>query len=217
LVTAPPPSSTVDDRRPTGGLGPVEAVDIGQPTVPHHLKVLAEIGFVHGEARANTTQWSVRGHYAAAATSASACCLSVDDRDRQNSRRRAWEKQAARCDKQMSWWERQVLGEDNRAWACGRAHGDVLDVAIGTGLNIPFYGPETRIVGVDLRPAMLDIARRRAKQHGRHVDLREVDAHHLAFDDESFDAVVCTFSLATSPTRTKRPARCTESCAPGVG
>ena len=37
----------------------VEAVDIGQPTVSHHLKVLAEVGFVHGEARANTTQWSV--------------------------------------------------------------------------------------------------------------------------------------------------------------
>jgi hypothetical protein len=37
----------------------VEAVDIGQPTVSHHLKVLAEVGFVHGEARANTTCWSV--------------------------------------------------------------------------------------------------------------------------------------------------------------
>jgi hypothetical protein len=37
----------------------VEAVDIGQPTVSHHLKVLAEVGFVHGEARANTTRWSV--------------------------------------------------------------------------------------------------------------------------------------------------------------
>jgi DNA-binding transcriptional ArsR family regulator len=37
----------------------VEALDIGQPTVSHHLKVLAEVGFVHGEARANTTQWSV--------------------------------------------------------------------------------------------------------------------------------------------------------------
>ncbi len=37
----------------------VEAVDIGQPTVSHHLKVLADVGFVHGEAKANTTQWSV--------------------------------------------------------------------------------------------------------------------------------------------------------------
>lgn len=37
----------------------VEAVDIGQPTVSHHLKVLAEVGFVHGEPKANTTLWSV--------------------------------------------------------------------------------------------------------------------------------------------------------------
>ena len=37
----------------------VAAVDIGQPTVSHHLKVLAEVGFVHHEAKANTTLWSV--------------------------------------------------------------------------------------------------------------------------------------------------------------
>jgi DNA-binding transcriptional ArsR family regulator len=40
----------------------VESVDIGQSTVSHHLKVLADVGFVHGEARANTTQWSVNEH-----------------------------------------------------------------------------------------------------------------------------------------------------------
>jgi DNA-binding transcriptional ArsR family regulator len=37
----------------------VDAVDIGQPTVSHHLKVLAEVGFVHCEPKANTTLWSV--------------------------------------------------------------------------------------------------------------------------------------------------------------
>ncbi len=37
----------------------VEAVDIGQPTVSHHLKVLAEVGFVQCQPKANTTLWSV--------------------------------------------------------------------------------------------------------------------------------------------------------------
>jgi ubiquinone/menaquinone biosynthesis C-methylase UbiE len=124
----------------------------------------------------------------------------VDDRERQNLRRRkAWDKQAARYDKQIGWWERRLFGQDNRSWACVRATGDVLDVAIGTGLNLPFYDAAQRIVGVDLSPAMLDIARKRADQLGRHVDLREGDAHHLAFDDKSFDSVVCTFSLCNIP------------------
>ena len=46
-------------RRPMTVGELVAVVDIGQPTVSHHLKVLAEVGFVHGEPRANTTLWSV--------------------------------------------------------------------------------------------------------------------------------------------------------------
>ena len=126
--------------------------------------------------------------------------LSTSEQSRQNAqRRRAWDKQASRYDNQMGWWERRLLGQDNRAWACGRARGDVLDVAIGTGLNVPFYAAELKVTGVDLSPAMLDIARRRADDLGRDIDLREGDAHDLAFGDESFDTVVCTFSLCNIP------------------
>src|SRR5215218_1400049 len=46
-------------RRPMTVGELVAAVDIRQPTVSHHLKVLAEVGFVHGEPKANTTLWSV--------------------------------------------------------------------------------------------------------------------------------------------------------------
>jgi SAM-dependent methyltransferase len=85
--------------------------------------------------------------------------LSTTERNLQNARRRrAWDKQAARYDKQIGWWERLLFGQDNRAWACQRADGDVLEVAIGTGLNIAFYDPAVTLTGVDLSPAMLDIA-----------------------------------------------------------
>jgi ubiquinone/menaquinone biosynthesis C-methylase UbiE len=114
-------------------------------------------------------------------------------------RRRAWDKQAERYDKQMGWFERRVLGTDNRSWACRRATGDVLEVAIGTGLNLWAYGPGARITGVDLSPSMLDIARKRAADLGRDVNLREGDAHELPFADESFDSVVCTYSLCNIP------------------
>ncbi len=114
-------------------------------------------------------------------------------------RRRAWDKQASRYDKQIGWWESRVLGRDNREWAGQRARGEVLDVAVGTGLNLGFYDAGLRVTGIDLSPAMLAIARRRAADLNRDVELCEGDAHHLPFDDASFDTVVCTFSLCNIP------------------
>jgi ubiquinone/menaquinone biosynthesis C-methylase UbiE len=126
--------------------------------------------------------------------------ISEAERDRQNARRRrAWDKQSASYDKQIGWFERHVFGEENRPWACRQASGDVLEVAVGTGLNLPFYGPQARFTGIDLSPAMLEIARKRAADLGRQADLREGDAHNLTFDDDSFDSVVCTFSLCNIP------------------
>jgi hypothetical protein len=46
---------------------------------------------------------------------------------------------------------------------------------------------------------MLGLARRRAEELGRAVDLREADAHALPFPDACFDTVVCTFSLCAIP------------------
>lgn len=126
--------------------------------------------------------------------------LSRTEQGRQNAQRqRAWNKQATRYDKQIGWWERRLLGQDNRAWAAERATGDVLEVAIGTGLNIPFYGKDLQVTGVDISREMLDIARSRATEADREISLQEGDAHNLAFDDESFDTVVCTFSLCNIP------------------
>jgi ubiquinone/menaquinone biosynthesis C-methylase UbiE len=120
--------------------------------------------------------------------------------DRQNARRRkAWDKQAPKYDKQIGWFERHLFGEDNRPWACSRARGDVLEVAVGTGLNLPFFAPDVRLTAIDLSPGMLDIARKRAADVGRNVDLREGDAHNLPFPDGSFDSVVCTLSLCNIP------------------
>lgn len=126
--------------------------------------------------------------------------LTAEDRERLNAqRRRAWDKQSASYDRQIGWFERRVFGREHRPWACGHATGDVLEVAIGTGLNIPFYLPFVHLTGIDLSPAMLEIARKRAVEAGRHVELAEGDAHNLAFPDRSFDTVVCTFSLCNIP------------------
>jgi ubiquinone/menaquinone biosynthesis C-methylase UbiE len=112
--------------------------------------------------------------------------------------KRIWDKAAPSYDKQIAFFERiQFAG--GREWLGERARGRVLEVAIGTGLNLPHYPADVTITGIELSPAMLAIARQRAAGLGRDVDLREGDAEHLPFDDASFDTVACTLSLCTIP------------------
>jgi len=98
----------------------------------------------------------------------------------------------------MRFFDRIAFGP-SRAWICSQATGDVLEVAIGTGLNLGLYPDGIRLTGVEWSPAMLEHARRRAGELGRAVDLREADAEALPFPDASFDTVVCTLSLCAIP------------------
>ncbi|MFC0506380.1 class I SAM-dependent methyltransferase [Micromonospora costi] len=118
--------------------------------------------------------------------------------DRQQRLRRYWDRHADSYDRQMDFAERRVF-RDTRDWICGRASGDVLEVAVGTALNLPHYPPHLRVTGVEWSPQMLALARRRAAQLGRDVDLRPGDAQALDLPDASFDTVVCTFSLCAIP------------------
>ena len=112
--------------------------------------------------------------------------------------RRYWDRHSRGYDRQMGFFERRLFG-DSRAWVCSRAAGETLEVGVGTGLNLPFYSRDVRLVGIDLSPGMLDIARRRAGELERAVDLREGDAQALDLPDAGFDTVVCTFSLCAIP------------------
>ena len=107
---------------------------------------------------------------------------------------RYWDRHARRYDRAMDVWDRCLFG-DSRPWACGRATGDVLEVAVGTGRNLPFYPAGVRLTGVDWYAAMLGLARRRAAGLGIEADLREGDAQALDFPGESFDIVVCVLGL----------------------
>ncbi|HEX9831756.1 MAG TPA: class I SAM-dependent methyltransferase [Mycobacterium sp.] len=111
---------------------------------------------------------------------------------------RYWDKSSRTYDREMRFFERILFG-DSRDWACSQASGDVLEVAVGTGLNLDQYPKEVRLTGIDLSEQMLDIARDRARELGRTVELRQGDANALPFDDASFDTVVCTFGLCAIP------------------
>ncbi len=109
-----------------------------------------------------------------------------------------YEKEAPRYDTSMRILER-LLFKNAREWVCSRAEGEVLEIAVGTGLNLSHYPGGVQLTGIELAPAMLERARRRASDLGREADLRLGDATALELNDESFDTVVCTFSLCTIP------------------
>jgi ubiquinone/menaquinone biosynthesis C-methylase UbiE len=112
--------------------------------------------------------------------------------------RRVWDTAARRYDKQIVLFERLLLG-GGREWLGQRAQGRLLEVAIGTGRNLPYYSDDVRLTGVDLSLAMLDHARALAADLDREVDLREGDAAALPFADGSFDTVVCALALCSIP------------------
>jgi phosphatidylethanolamine/phosphatidyl-N-methylethanolamine N-methyltransferase len=92
-------------------------------------------------------------------------------------------------------------GRRAAAAAASRPGGSVLDVGVGTGLELPMFDRRTRLVGVDLSEPML---RRAASRVGRdglgNVEgLVVMDAMRLAFPDASFDAVVAPYVLTAVP------------------
>ena len=82
----------------------------------------------------------------------------------------------------------------------GAAEGRVLEVGIGSGLNLPLYGPSVRsVIGLDPSPELLRMARDRAATALVPVELLEASAETVPLDDASIDTVVTTWTLCTIP------------------
>ena len=80
------------------------------------------------------------------------------------------------------------------------AHGQVLEIGVGSGLNLPFYGGEaTHVTGVDTSPRLLSMARRIHPGSAVQADLMEASAEALPFDSHSIDTVVSTWTLCSIP------------------
>ncbi|MBN9621938.1 MAG: class I SAM-dependent methyltransferase [Actinobacteria bacterium] len=108
------------------------------------------------------------------------------------------DKEAPRYDRQMDFFDR-VLFVGGREWACSRLEGEVLEIAVGTGRNLPLHRVEVSLTGIELAPEMLAIAKQRATALNREANLRVGDAQALDFPDASFDSVLCTLAFCTIP------------------
>ena len=84
--------------------------------------------------------------------------------------------------------------------------GRLLDAGVGIGRNFPFYPPGSSVVGIDLSPAMLARAKRRANLSSASIELKEMDVTALDFPDRSFDAAVAAFLFCVLPDELQLPA-----------
>jgi len=81
-----------------------------------------------------------------------------------------------------------------------KAFGSVLEVGIGSGLNLPYYTSSVkRLQGVDPSPELLAMARRRIARVPFPVELECQSAERLRVDSGSIDTVVTTWTLCSIP------------------
>ena len=80
------------------------------------------------------------------------------------------------------------------------ARGRVLEIGIGSGLNLPLYGPAVdTVIGLEPSPELLRMARDRAATARVPVQLLEASAEAVPLDTASIDTVVMTWTLCTIP------------------
>src|SRR5712691_4660177 len=86
-----------------------------------------------------------------------------------------------------------------RQQTAGQAHGVVLEIGAGTGLNFPFYRPEhvERVEATEPDPAMLNYTRERAAQAPVPITLTQAPAEALPFADATFDSAVIALVLCS--------------------
>lgn len=108
---------------------------------------------------------------------------------------------APHYDRMIGAVERLAFGR-HRGWVGARARGRVLELGVGTGLNLPHYGPAVaEVIGLDLSGEMIARARARARALGMadRTDLRVGDVQRLDLPGAHVDTVVSTLTFCTIP------------------
>ena len=111
----------------------------------------------------------------------------------------AYDEMAAQYEKK-TWFDQHILGlARQRKQLMSKAHGKILDVACGTGLNFPMFPMTSEITAIDLSPRMLEIAAQKANTLSLNVEGKVMDAQQLEFPNGSFDTVTSSLSTCTFP------------------
>jgi ubiquinone/menaquinone biosynthesis C-methylase UbiE len=79
--------------------------------------------------------------------------------------------------------------------------GEILFLAVGTGLDVPFFPEGRTVTGIDISQRMLNQAMRRTEAYQGHLKVLQADVHDMPFEDAQFDQVFtsCTFCSVSDP------------------
>jgi phosphatidylethanolamine/phosphatidyl-N-methylethanolamine N-methyltransferase len=93
----------------------------------------------------------------------------------------------------------------------------ILEAGVGTGLSLPYFRSDSEVTGIDVSVEMLEKARHRVeRQQLKHVvALHVMDAEHLEFEDNSFDAVLALYVASVVPSPARFAAEMRRVCIPG--
>ncbi len=113
----------------------------------------------------------------------------------------------------MGFYDRYILPKVLN-WSCGTkpvrrqrqkvvplAEGRVLEIGIGSGLNLPYYDPAKveRVIGLDPAEEMLTYARRKSEHLPFTVDYLALEGERIPLERQSVDTVLVTYTLCTIP------------------
>lgn len=92
----------------------------------------------------------------------------------------------------------------------------VLEVGVGTGINLSLYPKNCSVTGIDFSESMLEIARERAERKDiRNVRLLQMDAADLKFADNAFDIVYAPYLISVVPDPVRVAGEMRRVCRPG--
>jgi ubiquinone/menaquinone biosynthesis C-methylase UbiE len=119
-----------------------------------------------------------------------------------------WDKAAANFDLMAAnGAERRWLPKKKELFSNMR--GNILFLALGTGLDIPAFPPGQTITAIDISPKMLEQAQKRLADYDGDISARVMDVHELGFADGEFDQIFtsCTFCSVPQPVEGLRALR----------
>ena len=79
------------------------------------------------------------------------------------------------------------------------AEGRVLEIGVGSGLNLGHYSKAADVLALEPDPKLIEMARRNAARAPRPIEFLEASANDIPLDDGSVDTVVSTWTLCTIP------------------